>query len=199
MSLQAFLQETFGISQDVFRLVVLPIMIFLARIMDVTLNTIRIIFMLNSRRMISTILGFFESLIWLLAIGQIFQNIDSIPTYFAYASGFASGIMVGMMIEEKLAMGRVVIRVITQKPATELVQYLSKNNHRHTVLDGYSGDDKVNLVFTVVKRSELPEMIGTIKEFNPMAFYSIEGVKRISDDDLVTTSGISWMKKLRKH
>ncbi len=85
--------------------------------MDVSINTIRIIFMLQSKKAISTFLGFFESLIWILAISQIFQNITSWPTYLAYASGFASGIFVGMIIEEKLAIGRVVVRVITRQPA----------------------------------------------------------------------------------
>jgi uncharacterized protein YebE (UPF0316 family) len=199
MSLQDYLFETFGLGTDSFRLVVLPLLIFFARILDVSINTIRIIFMLNGRKWVSTILGFFESLIWLLAIGQIFQNIDNVPTYFAYAFGFASGIMVGMWIEEKLAVGRVVVRIITQTPADDLVKYLSLNNYRHMVLDGTSSEEKVNLVFTVIKRSSLPNTISMIKEYNPQAFYSIESVKKVSDDDILTMRESRWSSKLKKH
>lgn len=197
--MQDFLNQI-GIDAQVFRLVILPILIFIARIMDVSINTVRIIFMLNSKRLISTLLGFFESLIWLLAIGQIFQNIDSAMTYLAYAGGFASGILVGMWIEEKLAVGTVLIRIITQQPADELVDYLIENKYRHTVVDGHSDKTRVNVLFTVVKRSKLDEAVQAIKKFNPLAFYTIEGIKKVSDDDLlIGTSRLGWSKRIRKH
>ena len=94
---------SYGISEWTFSYILLPFLIFFARILDVSINTIRIIFVMNGRKGISTFLGFFESLIWLLAIGQIFQNIDNPASYIAYPLGFASGIFVGMFIEEKLA------------------------------------------------------------------------------------------------
>jgi uncharacterized protein YebE (UPF0316 family) len=194
------LLENLGISPEIFRLFVLPILIFCARIADVSINTIRIIFMLNGRRLISTFLGFFESLIWLMAIGQIFQNIDSTITYLAYAGGFACGILVGMWIEEKLAVGRVLIRVITQKSADELVDYFQSNNYRHSVVDGYSSGEKVNIIFTVVRRTNLPQTLEVIKNYNPLAFYTIEGVKKVSDEDLVTKPNqMGWTRRIRKH
>ena len=145
----------------------------------------RIIFMLNGKKFISTLLGFFESLIWLLAISQIFQNLDSIITYLAYAGGFASGIFVGMLIEEKLAIGNVVVRIITVRPADELIQYFSENKYRYSSINAVSEEGPVNVLFTVIKRQNLKNTIETIKEFNPRAFYTVEGVKKVSDGGLV--------------
>lgn len=192
------LEEAFNLDPFVFKFIVLPILIFLARIMDVSINTMRIIFMLHSKKLLSTVLGFFEALIWLLAISQIFQNLSSWPTYFAYAGGFASGILVGMLIEEKLAIGRVVVRVITRQPAEELIKYFEKNSYRYSSVDAISDEGEVNILFTVIKREDLKTTVQEIKRFNPKAFYTVEGVKKVSDDDISDEKGFGFRKNLMK-
>jgi uncharacterized protein YebE (UPF0316 family) len=174
----------FGVSESVFTWVVLPLLIFFARVADVSIATMRVIFVLQGKRKIAPILGFFESFIWLLAIGQIFNNIDNPISYLAYATGFGTGTYVGMFIEEKLAIGRVVVRVITAKPAAELVEYLKERDYRFSNIQAEGNKGKVNIIFTVVKREVLPELIPTIKEFNPKAFFTIEGVKKVSDEEI---------------
>ncbi len=184
--------------QSMYQLVLLPILIFLSRIMDVSINTIRIIFMLQSKKAISTFLGFFESLIWILAISQIFQNITSWPTYLAYASGFASGIFVGMIIEEKLAIGRVVVRVITRQPARELIEYFREKSFRFSSVDATSEEGAVNIIFTVIKREALPSTIKVIKTYNPKAFYTVEGVKKVSDDEILDERSFTTRRIFRR-
>lgn len=154
--------------------------------------------MLHSKKLLSTVLGFFEALIWLLAISQIFQNLSSWPTYIAYAGGFASGILVGMLIEEKLAIGRVVVRVITRQPAEELIKYFEKNSYRYSSVDAISDEGEVNILFTVIKREDLKSTVQEIKRFNPKAFYTVEGVKKVSDDDISDEKGFSFRKNLMK-
>jgi uncharacterized protein YebE (UPF0316 family) len=176
--------QNIGISKDVFSFVILPFLIFIARVGDVSIATIRVIFVLQGKRSIAPILGFFEALIWLLAIGQIIKHIDNPVSYFAYAAGFATGTYVGMFIEEKLALGRVVVRVITGRPADQLIAYLKSNNFRYSNIDATGNDGKVNIIFTVVKREVLSTLIPTIKSYNPKAFFTIEGVKKVSDEEL---------------
>ncbi|MCH7397459.1 DUF2179 domain-containing protein [Belliella sp. DSM 107340] len=176
--------ESFGISIEIFNYVIMPLMIFFARVMDVSINTLRIMFMLNGKKKIAPILGFFEALIWLLAIGQIFQNINNPMSYLAYAGGFAMGTFVGMTIEEKLALGRVLVRVITPTPMPELIDYMKEKNFRFTSVGAEGRFGKVNLLFTVMKRDALTEFVGKVKSFNDKAFYTIESVKRVSEDEL---------------
>ena len=175
---------SFGISEGVFAYVIMPILIFLARVGDVSLNTLRMMFVLNGKKSVAPILGFFESLIWLLAIGQIIQNIDNPISYLAYAGGFAAGTYVGMTIEEKLAIGRVLVRVITVAPMPDLIEFMKERNYRFTNVGAEGRYGKVNLLFTVMKRDLLTEYIKKVKECNDKAFYTIESVRRISDDDL---------------
>jgi uncharacterized protein YebE (UPF0316 family) len=176
--------EGLGISESVFTYVVIPALIFLARVCDVSINTVRIIFVMHGKKLLAPLLGFFEAFIWLLAIRQIITNIDAFYSYFAYAGGFATGTFLGMVIEEKLALGRVVVRVITQNPAEQLTAFLKEKGYRYSNLDAESNDGKVNVLFTVVKRDELPNYINIIKKYNPQAYYTVESVKKVSDDDV---------------
>jgi len=181
------MQEYFtslGIPPEVFNYLIMPLLIFCARVMDVSINTLRIMFVMNGKKKIAPILGFFESLIWLLAIGQIFQNINNPMSYLAYAGGFAMGTFVGMTIEEKLALGRVLVRVITPEPMPELIEYMKDRNFRFTSVGAEGRYGKVNLLFTVMKREDLTGFIGKVKLIDDKAFYTIESVKRISEDDL---------------
>ncbi|MFT4739855.1 MAG: hypothetical protein ACI9L9_000630, partial [Marivirga sp.] len=116
----------------------------------------------------------------------------------AYASGFAMGTYVGMWIEEKLALGSVVVRVITAKPAPELVAYLNERKFRYSSIDAEGNEGKVNIIFTVVKREVLRELIPTIKMYNPKAFFTIEGVKKVSDEEIsfIENKGIILGKML---
>lgn len=176
--------ESFGISEELFNYFIMPLLIFLARVTDVSINTLRIMFMLNGKKKIAPILGFFEAFIWLLAIGQIFQNINNPMSYLAYAGGFGMGTFVGMTIEEKLALGRVLVRVITPSSMPDLIDYMKEKNFRFTSVGAEGRFGKVNLLFTVMKRESLTEFIGKVRAFDDKAFYTIESVKRVSEDEL---------------
>ena len=141
-------------------------------------------FVLNGKKKVAPILGFFEAMIWLLAIGQIFQNINNPMSYVAYAGGFAMGTFVGMTIEEKLALGRVLVRVITPEPMPELIDYMKERNFRFTSVGAEGRYGKVNLLFTVMKREVLKEYVEKVKTINNNAFYTIESVRRVSEDDV---------------
>jgi uncharacterized protein YebE (UPF0316 family) len=180
------LLHSFGISENLLNYVLMPLLIFVARIGDVSINTLRIMFMMNGKKNIVPILGFFEAMIWLLAIGQIFQNVDNPLSYIAYAGGFATGTYVGMTLEEKLAIGRVLVRVITPEPHPDLLEFMKVRNYRFTNVGGEGRYGKVNLLFTVMKRDTLHEFISKVKEVDEKAFYTIESVKRVSEDDLNT-------------
>ncbi len=181
--MQEFL-ESYGISEQLFDYLIMPLLIFCARVGDVSINTLRIMFMMNGKKNIAPFLGFFEALIWLLAIGQIFQNIDNPLSYLAYAAGFGTGTYVGMYFDEKLAFGRVLVRVITPEPMIELMEYMKENDHRFTNVGGEGRFGKVNLLFTVLKRDSLKSFIEKVKSLDEKAFYTIEGVKRASEDDM---------------
>lgn len=178
------LLNSLGISDNLLNYVLMPLLIFIARIGDVSINTLRIMFMMNGKKNIVPILGFFEAMIWLLAIGQIFQNVNNPLSYIAYAGGFATGTYVGMTLDEKLALGRVLVRVITPHPLPDLIEFMKEKNYRFTNVGAEGRYGKVNLLFTVMKRDQLQEYISKVKEIDEKAFYTIESVKRVSEEEL---------------
>jgi len=112
------------LDSPVFTWIVTPLLIFVARILDVSLGTIRIMLLSRDKKFLPPVLAFFEVLIWLLAIRHIFNHLTNITCYFAFAGGFAMGNFVGILLEEKLAMGQEVVQVITKQEASELVDFL---------------------------------------------------------------------------
>lgn len=161
--------------------VIVPLLIFAARVLDVTLMTMRIIFVSRGKRFIAPLVGFFEVLIWLLAIRQIMQNLDNPATYIAYAAGFATGNIVGMVLEDKLALGMLIIRIITIKEAGDMAANLHMAGYGVTSLEAQGATGPAHLIFTVIKRKNLPQAIGIIKRCNPKAFISVEEIRSASE------------------
>ncbi|MCR4404045.1 MAG: DUF2179 domain-containing protein [Candidatus Acetothermia bacterium] len=160
---------------------VLPLFIFLARIVDVSMGTVRVIFIARGLKLLAPLLGFVEVLVWLLAIGQIMQNLTNFVSYLAYASGFALGTFVGIIIEDKLSLGLVLFRIITQREAEELIEWLKSEHYGVTVVPAQGAKGPVRIIFTVVKRRDIPAVAAKIQEFNPHAFYSVEDVRFVSE------------------
>src|SRR5688572_16315739 len=150
--MEHYFTSTLGISEGVFSYLVLPLLIFCARIMDVSINTIRIIYVLGGRKFTATFLGFFESFIWLMAIRQIFEHLDNWICYVAYPGGFAMGVLVGMIIEERIAYGKAIMRIITRKDINILKEYLEQEQFRYTAVKATGPDGDENVVFTVMER-----------------------------------------------
>jgi uncharacterized protein YebE (UPF0316 family) len=190
--MESFFTDTLGVSEAVFSYLLLPLLIFLARITDVSINTIRIIYVLGGRRLTSTLLGFFESFIWLMAIRQIFEHLDNWICYIAYPGGFAMGILVGMMIEERIAYGKVIVRIITRKDVNELLTFLTDNNFRYTRVNSEGLDGQENLVFTVLPRENLEALLMKMKEIVPSAFYTVEKVNRAAEGGTAVQESARW-------
>jgi uncharacterized protein YebE (UPF0316 family) len=169
------------VTTGIFTFVVVPLMIFFARVCDMTLDTIRVIFLSKGVKYLPPIIGFFEVIIWLVAIGQVMNNMTNAVCYIAYGAGFATGTFIGMAIEEKLSLGLTSVRIITKEDPTELMQYLRSHNYGVTSVDGEGGTGRVKMVFTIIKRQDLHHVVSIIKEFHPNAFYSVEDVKSVAE------------------
>lgn len=165
----------------IFSYVVLPLLIFFARIADVSLGTIRIIFISKGFKLLSFIVGFFEVLIWLLAINQIWSDFSNPLLLLAYAAGFATGNYVGIYLDEKISIGNSMIRIIVIKNSKKLVNELKKNGYQLTVIDGHSADQntEVKMILVVVKRKELKNVLKILKKINPNSFFTIEDIRNV--------------------
>lgn len=164
---------------DLWQWVVIPALIFGARIADVSLQTLRILFVSKSLRLLAAAVGFFEVLIWIFVLGVVMKNLSNWLCYIAYAGGFATGSWVGIWLEQKLSLGLVAIRVITHKESASLIDALRAKNYGVTAVDAHGSTGKVDLIFTVIARRKLSEALDVIHVHNPQAFISVQDVKTV--------------------
>ncbi len=164
-----------------FSCALLPFLIFISRVFDVSLGTLRIIFVNRGMKFLAPIIGFFEIFIWLIVIGQIMQNLNNITNYIAYAGGFAMGNFVGIFLEQKLAMGIVLLRIITMKNARELIAHFRGLGYRVTNVPAEANAGKVEVIFLPVKRKDIRSVIAAIKKYNENALYTFEDVRALSE------------------
>ena len=169
------------LDSQIFMWIVLPVTIFALRVVDVSIATLRIVYLSRGMRYIAPILGFFEILIWLVAIRQIFNNLNNVACYIAYAGGFATGNYIGIYIERKLALGLEVVRIITRTNADNLIMDIKKAGFGITVLDGEGINGAVKIIFTLIKRKSLQELVDLINKNNPKAFYTVERVQAANE------------------
>jgi uncharacterized protein YebE (UPF0316 family) len=175
---------------------VAPILIFSARLVDVTLATVRIIFVSRGLRYAAPFIGFFEILIWLVAIGQVMQHLDRPLNYLAYAAGFAGGTFLGIFVEERLAVGLVAVRIITPDDATELIDRLRDERFGVTSFAARGIAGRVRLLYSVARRRDLVRLTELVREVHPKAFVSVTDVRTAQEGFLPTplagTGTLRW-------
>jgi len=160
-------------------LVVIPLAIFGARIVDVSIGTVRIVFIGRGMGVPAALCGFLESLIWILAVSQILRNLTAPLYYVAYAGGFAAGNYVGLLIERRLAMGKVILQLITQRPVDDILAVFRDMGLGATLTHGEGLQGPVHVVHSVTPRRRLREALNRIHEVHPKAFYTVAPVAQV--------------------
>jgi uncharacterized protein YebE (UPF0316 family) len=165
-------------SPELYSLVLLPLLIFIARIGDVSMETIRVIYISRGIKYLAPIIAFFEIIIWLLAMEVVMSDLTNIANFFAFAFGFAMGTYVGLVIEEKLSIGMVILRIVTTEESNEeIASFLQSENFGVTSLDAKGARGNVKLILTLVNRSDVSRITEHLQMTNPHAFFSIEDVR----------------------
>jgi len=171
----------FIISPEFYSWVILPLLIFFARICDVSMETIRVIYISRGIKYLAPIIAFFEIVIWLLAMEVVMQDLANIANFLAFALGFAMGTYVGLVIEEKLSIGMVILRIVTTDESNEeIVSFMQSENYGITTLDATGSRGSVKMILSLVNRTDVPRITQHIQATNPHAFFSIEDVRYVN-------------------
>jgi uncharacterized protein YebE (UPF0316 family) len=157
--------------------IVLTLLIFFLRVTDMSLDTLRVLFVLRGRRSVTWILGFLQSAIWVLAITSVLSNLDNLLNLVAYAGGFATGNVVGMTIEERLAVGHAHLRVISSRRGSAILEAIRKEGYGATEIPGRGKDGMVTVISSSVKRSHISKIQKEISKIDPEAFVTVEEIR----------------------
>jgi len=186
------------LNSPIFTWVIVPLLIFIARILDVSTGTIRIIMVSKGSKILAPILGFFEAIIWLLAITQVMQHLSNIACFIAYGFGFAMGNYVGIVIEEKIALGLQAVRFITKDTVDILTMTLRDEGYGATVIEATGGKGKVNIIFSIVPRKNIDNVLSLAREIDPNVFVSIQDIRSVKSGFIPSKRTIYKWKKLAK-
>jgi uncharacterized protein YebE (UPF0316 family) len=154
-------------------------LIFLARICDVSLGTIRIVLLTRGLKLQASIIAFFEVLIWIIVVSQIIKHLDHPFYYITFALGFAFGNYVGLFLENKIAMGNVLIRIITRKDPEKLLKILRENGFIVTSVNAEGREGPIMVLFSVIQRKQIPKFLNLVQKNCPQAFYTIEDIREV--------------------
>ncbi len=172
----------FIITPELYAWVILPLLIFLARICDVSMETIRVIYISKGIKYLAPIIAFFEIVIWLLAMEVVMRDLTNIANFLAFAFGFAMGTYIGLVIEEKLSIGMVIMRIVTTDESNdEIVSFLQSENYGITMLDARGSRGNVRIILSLVNRTDVARITERIRSTNPHAFFSIEDVRYVNE------------------
>lgn len=181
----------------------LTAMVFFARIVDVSLGTMRIIFTSKGKRLLAPLMGFVEVFIWIVVVSQLVKNVSNLAGYLAYAAGFAAGNYVGMVIENRLAIGTLMVRAIVSGDPVNLIQTLIEAGYGVTYFDAQGASGPVKVIYTVIKRKEVKDVIKRIQDCDPDVFFTIEEVRQANkgvfhQDHYQSTSRYQGLKGKRR-
>ena len=151
------------------------IVIFLARIVDVSLGTMRTISTVHGQTLVSFILGFLEVSIWIFVISTVVAKIAQEPVLgLFYAFGFSTGNVVGIILEKRLALGHMVLRVFSLTHGKEIAGCIRENGYAVTTFQGEGRSGPVTQLYMVCRRRDIPKIIAMVNCMEPDAFYITE-------------------------
>ena len=176
------------------------LVIFCLRIIDVSCDTMRVIFAIRGKRMIAAVLGFIQALVWIFAVGNAVKHLDSVLHVLGYSGGYAMGTYVGVSLEQMIAYGVATLRVVSRKRGVEIAEALRAAGHGVTEFPGFGRDGAVEILNSVVQRSHIDEVVTLISEVDPEAFVTVEEPKVLRGGMIATrdwripTPLTRWMK-----
>ena len=153
--------------------------IFFLRIGDMSLDTIRVLFVVRGRKTLAWALGFFQSLLFVVAISSVLTNLNSILTVLGYAAGFATGNVVGMLIEERLAVGFLQFTIISSNRGAVVAEQLRKSGYAVTEIPARGRNGTVTMLQTNVKRKDMDNIETIVLEADPEAFITQDEVRPV--------------------
>jgi uncharacterized protein YebE (UPF0316 family) len=173
------------LDNDLFALVVVPLLIFLGRLTDVTLGTLRIILIGRGMRKVAPLIGFVEVLVWLIVLTTVVEQLDRPLNFIAYAAGFAAGTYAGMLVEAKIALGLVAVRVITEGDSSDLLARLREARFGVTDFAARGLQGRVRFILTIVPRRDLDALVDIVRQLHPHAFVTVSDVRDASEGFIV--------------
>lgn len=156
------------------------LLIFLLRLSDMTLDTLRLTFTMRGHKYLAALVGFMQAAIVVVAIARVVKNVTNVWNIVAYAGGFACGILVGMTLEERMALGFVHLQIFSRTKGQLIAEVLRNEGHAATIIAGEGKEGQVHLVSCMVRRCDAPHVRSKTDAVDPTAFVTGEEIRPLA-------------------
>jgi uncharacterized protein YebE (UPF0316 family) len=153
------------------------LVIFALRIVDVSCDTMRVIFAIRGKRGIAGCLGFIQALVWIFAVGNAVKHLDSVLHVLGYAGGYAMGTFIGVTLEQAIAYGVSTVRIVSKAAGVEIAEALRQAGHGVTEFGGFGRSGAVEIINTVIQRRDINEVLAITTAHDKDAFVTVEEPK----------------------
>lgn len=155
------------------------LIIFVLRLVDVAIATMRIFMVVRGRKSLAWIFGFSQALIYVFIIGSVLSDFGNWAKILGYSLGFATGLVIGMTIENRLAFGYTNLQIVSPQRGLEIAQGLRDKGFAVTEVAAQGKDGAVEVLHCSVLRKEEPSLYLAIQQLDPKAFITAKNVYRI--------------------
>jgi uncharacterized protein YebE (UPF0316 family) len=156
---------------------ILPVILFFMRVLDMSMDTLRVVSVVHGRKLSAWMFGFYQSIIFVVAITSILSNLDNIWNIFGYAAGFATGNLLGMIIEERMAIGYGNVRIISSRQGNAIAEGLRMEGFALTESSARGKDGTVTVIESSTRRRDIKNLIHKVREIDDEAFIVAEGIR----------------------
>jgi uncharacterized protein YebE (UPF0316 family) len=177
------------------------LVIFCLRIVDVSCDTMRVIFAIRGKRVVAATLGFIQALVWIVAVGAAVKHLDSVLHIIGYAGGYATGTFAGITLEQKIAYGVATMRIVSKRAGVEIAEALRAAGYGVTVFPGVGRDGAVEILNSVVQRRHITDALNIVTSHDAEAFVTVEEPKVLRGGLIAATDWrlggplVKWMKE----
>jgi uncharacterized protein YebE (UPF0316 family) len=175
-----------------------PLVILSLRVVDVSLDTMRVLSAVRGARWVAAGLGFFQALIWIVVVGNAIRYLDSVWHVIGYAAGFAAGTLAGISIENALAYGLATVRVVSRDGAVEIAAALRERGYGVTAFGGEGRDGRVEILNSVVQRQDLADVMRIVDRWDPGAFVTVEEPKLLRGGSVARRAGMLISRRAKR-
>jgi len=153
------------------------LLVFVMRVADMSLDTLRLLFMMRGRKVLSGVIGATQAAVFILAVSQVLRGPLNFWTVLGYAGGFGIGVILGMFAEEKLALGFAMFRIYSSAHGAEVSKVLREAGHAATEFTAQGKDGMVSVIICTVTRKAAPSVHALIDQVDSNAFVTVEEVR----------------------
>ncbi|HEY1407936.1 MAG TPA: DUF5698 domain-containing protein [Promineifilum sp.] len=160
-------------------IIVGAVFIFVLRVIGIAISTLRVLAMMRGKKLAAFVAGFFEVLTYVIAIGEVVNNLDNVWNILGYCLGFCVGTVIGMMLDERTASGFANVRIISRYKVQNIVEEIHKAGYGATVGWGHGRGGTVGMILAVVRRKEAEQLIRIAEEVDSSAFVTVEDTRSV--------------------